>query len=136
VYLIYQPEGEDDPQRFKYHPNKLMSPEREMLERRTGKDFSDFTQSVLNGNSTCRRALLFLFLKRAHPGVKWEDVDFAWDELRLEYSRQEYQAMRDAISEAGGGPEQASRLEQLDREMATAIDEADDEGKARLPIVA
>lgn len=134
MYLIYQPEGSEEPQRFKYHPNKLLSAEREMVERRTGKDFSDFTQSVLNGNSVCRRALLFLFLKRAHPGVRWEDVDFAWDELTLEYSKQEYQAMRDAVIEAGGGPEQAAQLESIDREMATAIDEADDEGKARLPI--
>ncbi|HEY5833588.1 hypothetical protein [Streptomyces sp.] len=134
MYLIYQPEGSEEPQRFKYQPNKLLSPEREMLERRTGKDFSDFTQSVLNGNSVCRRALLFLFLKRAHPGVRWEDVDFTWDELKLEFSRQEYQAMRDAITQNDAGPDQAARLEQLDREMATAIDEADDEGKARLPI--
>jgi hypothetical protein len=134
VYLIYEPEGSEEPQRFKYNPNKLMSVEREALEKRTGKDFSAFTQAVLAGNSLCRRALLFLFLKRAHPGVRWEDVDFSWEELTLEYSRQEYQAMRDAISEAGGSPEQAAQLESIDREMATAIDEADDGGKARLPI--
>lgn len=134
MYLIYQPEGSDEPKRWKYKPTKLMSVEREMLERRTGKDFSDFTQSVLSGNSLCRRALLFLFTKRDHPGVRWEDVDFAWDELQLEYSKQEYQAMRDAIAENGSGPEQGAQLEAIDRDMATAIDEEDDEGKAQLPI--
>lgn len=134
MYLIYQPEGSGEPQRFKYKPNKLMSPEREMLERRTGQNFAEFTQSVLKGNSLCRRALLFLFLKREHPGVRWEDVDFAWDELTLEYSRQEYQAMRDAIADNGAGPDQAAQLESIDREMTSAIDEADDEGKASLPI--
>lgn len=135
MYLIYQPEGDDEPQRWKYDPRKLMSPEREMLERRTGKDFSDFTKSVMNGNSTCRRALLFMYLKRSHPTIKYEDVDFAWDELTLEYSRQEYQEMRSAVVDNLTGAELAAALEQLDGEMATAIDEAEDEGKAQLPIV-
>lgn len=134
MYLIYQPEGADEPQRFKYKPNKLMSVEREMLERRTGMKFAEFTQAVLQGSSLCRRALLFLFLKRDHPGVRWEDVDFAWDELTLEFSRQEYQAMRDAIAANDAGPEQAAKLEALDREIESAIDEADAEGKAQLPI--
>jgi hypothetical protein len=135
MYLIYQPEGEAEPQRWKYDPRKLMSAEREMLERRTGKDFSDFTQSVMSGNSTCRRALLFMYLKRSHPTIKYEDVDFAWDELTLEYSRQEYQEMRSAVVDNLTGAELAAALEQLDGEMATAIDEAEDEGKAQLPIV-
>lgn len=135
MYLIYQPEGEAEPQRWKYDPRKLMSAEREMLERRTSKDFSDFTKSVMNGNSSCRRALLFMYLKRSHPGIKYEDVDFAWDELTLEYSRQEYQEMRSAVVDNLTGAELAAALEQLDGEMATAIDEAEDEGKAQLPIV-
>lgn len=134
MYLIYHPEGTEEPKRWRYQPNKLMSPEREMLERRTGRNFTDFTQAVLQGSSLCRRALLYLFMKRDHPGVRWEDVDFAWDELELQYSRQEYQAMRDAIAENDAGPEQAAKLEQIDREMADAIDEDDEQGKARLPI--
>lgn len=135
MYLIYQAEGDEEPQRWRYKPNKLMSPEREMLERRTGKNFAEFTQAVLQGSSLCRRALLFMFLKRDHAGkVRWEDVDFAWDELKLEYSRQEYQAMRDAIAENDVGPEQAAKLEQIDREMTEAIDEDDEQGKAQLPI--
>lgn len=132
MFLIYQPEGQDE-QRFKYQPRRLMSVEREALERRTGKDFTDFTAAVLSGNALCRRALLHMFLKRVHPGIRFEDVDFAWDELRLEYSRQELQAMRESVAENSSGPETADRLEALDREIATAIDE-DDEGKAGLPI--
>jgi hypothetical protein len=134
MYLIYQPEGSDEPQRFKYNPRKLMSAEREALERRTGKDFSDFTASVLSGNSVCRRALLHMFLKRVHGVVKYEDVDFAWDELKLEYSKQEYLLMREKIVETAAGEELAARLEVIDREIETAIDEDEDEGKAQLPV--
>ncbi|MEV1049670.1 hypothetical protein [Streptomyces sp. NPDC049887] len=135
MYLIYQPEGSEEPTRFKYNPRKLMSAEREMLERKTGKDFTDFTSSVLSGNSLARRALLYMFLKRQHPTIKWDDVDFAWDELKLEYSKQELVTMREAISENTSGDERTATLANLDAEIETAIDEEDEgEGKASLPI--
>ncbi|MFG2699528.1 hypothetical protein [Streptomyces sp. NPDC048386] len=132
MYLIYQPEGAEEPQRFLYKPQKLMAPEREALERRSKMDFSDFTKGVLNGNAVCRRALLWVMLKRQHPVMKFEDVDFAWDELRLEYSRQELTLMRDQLIDAGNAdPEQ---IDSLNREIATAIDEQATEGKALPPI--
>jgi hypothetical protein len=93
MFLIYSP-ADGDVQRLKYLPNKLMSAEREVLERKTDRDFSAFTKAVLSGNSLCRRALLWVLLKRAHPTLKLEDVDFAWDELKLEYSKQELHKMR------------------------------------------
>jgi hypothetical protein len=131
VYLVYQPEGTEEPQRFPYKPQKLMTVEREVLERRSGQDFADFTKGVLNGNAVCRRALLWVMLKRAHPTLKFEDVDFAWDELKLEYSKQEYELMRDQLIEAGTArPEQ---IDAINREIATAIDE-ESEGKALPPI--
>jgi len=106
-----------------------------MLERRTGRNFSEFTQDVVKGNSLCRRALLFLYLKRDHPTTKFEDVDFAWDELRLEYSRSEYLEMREAIQKTLTGNELAAALEQIDAEMADAYDDTEESGKAGLPIV-
>ena len=132
MYLVYQPEGTEEPQRFLYKPQKLMSAEREALERRSAMDFSDFTKGVLNGNAICRRALLWVMLKRQHPTLKFEDVDFAWDELKLEYSKQEYELMREQMLAKGNvDPEQ---LEQLDAEIVTAIDEQANEGKALPPI--
>ncbi|MFG2002294.1 hypothetical protein ACGFNU_24390 [Spirillospora sp. NPDC048911] len=136
MYLVYQPEGSDEPTRWRYNPNKLMSAEREMLERRTGRNFAEFTQDVVKGGALSRRALLFMFLKRDHPTTKWDDVDFAWDELRLEFSRGEYAEMREAIAGQLTGADLAAALEQIDAEMADAYDdEIEETGKARLPIV-
>jgi hypothetical protein len=86
VYLMYQPEGSDEPTRWKYNPRKLMSAEREAIEKHTDRPFAEFTQDVMKGSSVCRRALLWVMLKREHPTTKYGDVDFAWDELRLEFS--------------------------------------------------
>lgn len=132
MYLVYQPEGSSEPKRWQYNPLKLMSAEREMLEKRTDRNFSEFTKDVVQGSSLCRRALLYLYLKREHPTTRWDDVDFAWDELTLEFSRGELQAMRDEVAEKMTGPEREASLAQLDAEIEDAYEEP--EGKALPPI--
>lgn len=135
MYLSYKPEGSDEPKRWKYDPRRLMSAEREMLERRTNRNFSQFAQDVVQGNSLCRRALLFVFLKRDHPTTRFEDVDFAWDELELEYTKGELRQIRETVSESMTGEDRVMALAQLDKQIEDAAeDEA--EGKAQLPIVA
>jgi hypothetical protein len=134
VYLVYQPEGSAEPQRWRYNPKKLMSAEREMLERRTGKNFTEFTQDVMKGNSLCRRALLFMYLKRVHPGVKYEDVDFAWDELTLEHSKGELREMRKSVVDSVPAAQLDAVLAKLDEEIDEAFEDPDEEGKASLPI--
>ncbi len=130
MYLVYHPEGQDEPTRWKYLPQKLKSVDREMLERRTDRNFSDFHTAVMQGNSLCRRALLFMFLRREHPKTRWEDVDFAWDELELQYSKAEWLEMRETASENLTGDQLAAALTQIDKEIETAYDDPDDVGKA------
>lgn len=137
MYLVYQPEGSEEPQRWKYNPRKLMSVEREDIERRCGGiPYAEFTQLVLKGGSLARRALLYTFLRREHRGLRWEDCDFAWDELTLQYSRGEYAQIRQDLIDSGKvhGGELAASLEQLDAEMADAFDDPEEEGKAQRPI--
>ena len=134
MYLVYTPEGSDEPQRWKYLPKKLMSAEREMLERRTGMNFTEFTQAVVKGNSVCRRALLFMYLKRSHPTTRYEDVDFAWDELTLEHSQGELLKMRETVADTTPPHLLEAVLEKLDAEISAAFVDPDDEGKASLPI--
>jgi len=134
VYLKYEPEGSDEPKRWKYQPKKLMSAEREMLERYTGKNFTEFSTDVLKGNSKCRRALLYLYLKREHPTLKFDDVDFAWDELTLEHSKGELLLMRENVAESVPAEQLAAVLEKLDQEIAEADEDPEEQGKAQLPV--
>jgi hypothetical protein len=134
VYLVYSPEGSDEPKRWKYEPKKLMSAEREMLERYTSKNFTEFTVDVQKGNSKCRRALLYLYLKREHPTLKFDDVDFAWDELTLEHSKGELLLMRENVAGSVPAEQLAAVLEKLDEEIAQAYEDPAEEGKAQLPI--
>ncbi|MFD8581505.1 hypothetical protein ACFV2A_01310 [Streptomyces californicus] len=134
MFLVLHREGDSEPTRWRYEPKKLMSVEREDIERRTGRNFSQFTTDVLQGNSLCRRALLFTYLRRDHPKTKFEDVDFAWDELTLEYSRQEYTKMREGVLETLHGDELAGALRQIDQQIEDAYDDVEAAGKAELPI--
>lgn len=134
MYLVYQPEGQEEATRWRYNPRKLMTVERETIERLTDRNFTEFTTDVLQGNSLCRRALLYTFLRRDHPRTKFEDVEFLWDELTLEYSKQELTEMRARAAENLVGAERRQALEQFDAEIAEAFDDTADEGKAGLPI--
>lgn len=133
MFLILQREDETEPKRWRYDAKKLMSAEREMLERRTERAFDEFQQDVIKGSTICRRALLFMFLKRDHPGVKYEDVDFAWDELKLEFSKPEYAEMIAQVSENLNGAERDAAMNSLAKEMETAYEDADESGKAPSP---
>jgi hypothetical protein len=135
VYLVYQPEGSEEPQRWAYNPRRLMSAEREVIEKRTGLPFAEFTQAVLKGSSLARRALLYVMLKRDHPTTKWDDVDFAWDELRLEYSKQEYAQMIADASENLSGEQRTLTLQGLQQELENALDDPEQEGKVLPPVV-
>lgn len=122
----YSPEDGAE-QVFDYNPNKLMSAEREVCEKKTGKTFNDFAQGVLTGNSSCRRALLFILRKRTDPTLMYDDVDFAWDELTVEMTKGEIKLAVDKLREKKG-------TEEIIENMLAEIDEApEDEGKARLP---
>lgn len=136
MYLVYQPEGSDEPRRWTYNPRRMMSAEREKIEKLTGRDWSEFTQAVMKGNSLCRRALLFVFLKREHPTTRFEDVDFAWEELRLEHTRGELQLIREQVAENAPADQRDTILANLDEEIASAEDDPASEGKAQLPVVA
>lgn len=135
MFLVYQPAGSDEPTRWRYDPRKLMSAEREAIEKHTGMVFAEFTQAVLKGSSTARRSLLWVMLKRDHPTTKYTDVDFAWDELRLEYSRQEYADMIEKAGAELSGEQRETVLRGLQDEWESAEEDPEQTGKVLPPVV-
>ncbi|WP_405695298.1 hypothetical protein OHA99_09440 [Streptomyces coelicoflavus] len=124
--VTYSPEDGDE-QTFDYNPNRLLSAEREALEKRTGRAFNQFAMGVLKGDALCRRALLHVLLKRQHPTISFDDVDFCWDELTVEMTKGEISLAVERLREKNGD-------EDLIEGMLSGYDDApDDEGKARLP---
>lgn len=125
--VTYSPDDGDE-QVFDYNPNKLLSAEREALEKRTGKSFQDFAMGVLRGNALCRRALLHVLLKRQHPTIAFDDVDFCWDELTVEMTKGEITLAVERLREKNGDDNELAEAMLRDYDGAP-----EDEGKARLP---
>jgi hypothetical protein len=130
MILIYTP-SDGERLEWLYRPNKMMSAEREVMERLTGKDFSAVTQGVVEGNALARRVLLYVFLRRAHPTIRFDDVDFAWDELEVEFTREEFAEML----KHGDQVDPKDRAEWAERMTAEMEKARSDEsvGKAQAP---
>lgn len=73
--ITYTP---DDGSVHEWHfdANRLMSAEAEAIERHTGMTFVEFGQKLAMGSAIALHALVWVFLKRENPGVKFADVDF------------------------------------------------------------
>ncbi|QJT01789.1 hypothetical protein G9272_16955 [Streptomyces asoensis] len=134
MFLVYAQEGTEEPKRWRYNPRRIMSAERENIERLTGRTWTEFTKDVVQGSSICRRALLFTFQKRDHPGIRFDDIDFAWEELTLEYSKGELKQMRDAAAESAPAEMRAAVLARIDGQIEAAPDDPEEEGKAQPPV--
>lgn len=134
MFLVYKPEGSAEPTRWRYNPRKLMSVERENIERLTGRNWTAFTKDVVEGSSICRRALLYTLQKREHPTLKFDDVDFAWDELELQYSKGELRQIREAAAEGASAEMRPTILARLDEQIEQAEEDPEEEGKAQPPV--
>ena len=100
MYLRYTPEGSDT-QEWPISLGKFRTMEVEAIERMTGLDYgTEFKQKLMKGNGAARRALLWTVLRRAHPTLKYVDVDFADDEVVLQMDTDELTELRDAVATA------------------------------------
>lgn len=129
--LVYTPDG-DQEQSWVYKPGKVRAGDAELIERRSGMPWGEFNQALARGSILCRRALLWHFLRRTHPTLRFEDVDFALDELKLEFDREELAAVREQVATTKlpeGTPEELRdvMLAELDKQVAEA---PEPEGKA------
>lgn len=122
MILVYTPDG-GEAQRWEFRLGKLRSMEIEAIEKHTGMAYgSEFREALLKGNGRARRALLWTFQRRAHPTIKFADVDFADDEVVLEQDRDEWAELRKATEDAQGIDEdtRTMALAAIDKEMAAA----------------
>jgi hypothetical protein len=129
VFLVYRPDGGDE-QRWRYESGKFRSAEMEAIEKRTSWDFDTaFQERLLSGNAFARRALLWTFLRRVHLAIRFEDVDFASEELVLEFDQAELEAQRAQVLAMSDidERERSAALALLDTMRADAVEP---EGKA------
>lgn len=128
MILTYTP-ADGEPQTWRFQPTKMKAHEAEAIEKRTGWDWGEFGEHLLRGSVLARRALLWTFLRRVHPTLRFEDVSFAIDEVTLELERAELIVQREQVEklEVLAGPEKVAALAMLDEQIEAAPEES---GKA------
>ena len=122
--VVYRPDG-GEAQSWTYKPGKVRAGDAELIERRVGVSWDEFNRQVAQGSALARRALLWHFQRQTHPTLRFEDVDFAMDELRVEFDRDEIATIREQLAKVklpDGVPEQAREavLASLDAETRKA----------------
>jgi hypothetical protein len=86
--FVYKPEGVE-PKSWDFDPAKLMNPEAEAIERHTQMTYGEWQEALGRNSMLAFHGLLFVFLKRETPTLKWGDVQFSLSELDLELSDEE-----------------------------------------------
>lgn len=114
--VTYAPKG-DPEQTWDWDPDAVSVVEAEAIERRVDATWDEFRVLVMKGSSRARRVLLWHLLKREHPPLKLDDVDFRVGEVKVEMDRAELQDMRDRIAES-------KRLDEDERDkVLSALDD-------------
>jgi hypothetical protein len=109
-----------------FKPDRMMSPEAEVIEKITGMSFSEWGQALLNGRVLAGRALVFVLKKREEPTLRFRDVAFPVGDLKVDLDEDERRLVREALATAD--------LDEEEREQALAAlgpepaaDETDEE---------
>lgn len=120
MWVEYRPEDpatSGDGGRWEFNPNRVLGAHAEMIERRFGAEWEQFTAAVVRGSMKARRILLWYFRMLQHPGYRLEDLpDFYVGELVVSFGVAELREIRANVEKASWDTEE-------EREQAiTAVD--------------
>lgn len=130
--IIYTP-ADGDEQRWDWDPKAVRAKDAELIETKADATWDEFQMQLLSGRMRARRVLLWFLLRKAHPTLKLDDVDFAAGELKAEHTVAELQELREGLEDAPQIPEdrREAALAILDKQIAAQLDEGDEPaGKA------
>lgn len=122
MIVTYTPAGGDKRQ-WPYKPADLPSLEAEDIEEILGKTFDEFNVSLLQGGAKARRALLWVFLRRERPSLRFADVSCTVGEVVVEWDPAERTKVRAEL-------ERMSAVELSDQDRAAALRILDEEDQA------
>lgn len=109
--FVYKPEGVE--KRWPFDPDDLMVDEAELIERYTKLSFAEWLAMVNRGSMLAYRALLFVFLRRDDPGLKWESLKFKAGDVDVVFDDGEVDAWIKALE----AQQAAGKLDDDDEEL-------------------
>lgn len=119
MLVTFQPQGQSEPTTWKFIPDQVMQSQAEMIEKRSGMSYPEWSQALGKGASLARKVLLWHLMTRDGQPVRIEDIpDFRYADLKVDASIDELRQIRLAIEESDEPEEnKASALEAVEAEM-------------------
>lgn len=137
MLVTFQPEGQEKPTEWQFRPQEVKQSQAEMIEKRSGMNFPEWTEGLGKGNSVARKVLLWHLMTRDGHPVRIEEIpDFRYADLKVDPSLDEMQDIRETIitSTDISDEDRTSALEAVDAQIKkmTGKDEVgpEDLGKA------
>jgi len=125
MHFVYQPEGAD-PLKWDFDPTRLMNPEVEAIERHTGLTFGAWVEAVGNSSVLAFHGLLYVYLKRTTPTLKWDDVQFCMADVSFDLTDDEKaQLVRTLVDKRDAGTITTQEQAALDAYIAEGVEPAE-----------
>ncbi|GIH27611.1 hypothetical protein Aph01nite_59210 [Acrocarpospora phusangensis] len=122
MIVTYTPQGGTE-ETWDYKQADLTSAEAELVEDATGLTIDEFEVDLMKGRVKCKRALLWLHMRKEHPNLRFSEVDFKVGDLKTEFDREEKRELRERLEKSGlSGP-------QLEMALKLLADDEPDEPK-------
>lgn len=101
MLLHYTPD-DGEKKTFEFKHDQMLSVEADAVERVTGLTWDEVGQKFLMGSSLVQRAVLWIFLKRENPSLRFKDLDgLRTGQVEREFDMDELQALRDNLDRKG-----------------------------------
>lgn len=124
MIVTYTPQG-GDAQTWNYKQAELTSAEAELIEDATGLTIDEFENELMKGRTKCKRALLWLHMRKNHPNLRFNEVEFKVGDMKTEFDREEKKILREQLMKSGlDGP-------QLEMALQMLADDEDEPAKSK-----
>lgn len=133
MIFTYHPKGQIEPQTWEIDLDEIRSKEMTAIEKRTGLRFgTEFRAALMMAGAEARQAMLWTLQRRTHHTLRYEDVEFANGEVKLEMDTAEWDVLRQQIL-ANKRITDEERQERLDAIDAASADAPEPPGKSLTP---
>jgi hypothetical protein len=96
--ITYTPEGrEDNPLVFDFEFDTVMSPECIAIEDLTRRNWDDIPTAFFSGNMRVIHALLYVLMKRSHPTMRPDELEFSPREVVRDVTDAESRRLLEAL---------------------------------------
>jgi hypothetical protein len=109
--FIYTPEGADE-KRWEWAPGRIPSTDAEIIERRTGMLFPEWSKACAEGSMLAQHAFIFVQLRKDNPSLEWAQVVFTADEVRFEFTEDDQRGWLENLEAAVGRGDKLNESEQ------------------------